>query len=226
MSEPRRVYILRQLYEAGMLPMFSHAEEKISLHVLEALYQGGVHVVEFTNRHARALEIFRVLKKESLINMPGLVLGAGTVMNLEQAKAFAGEGADFIVQPVTDKAVGAFCTARDLFWCPGAATLNEIVQAHDLGADIVKLFPAEHLGGPGYLRAIMAPCPWLRLLPTGGVRPQREFLQPWFEAGARVVGISSRLFTPEILSTGAYGAITEQVAQVLHSIQIIQKQSK
>jgi 2-dehydro-3-deoxyphosphogluconate aldolase/(4S)-4-hydroxy-2-oxoglutarate aldolase len=226
MSDEERNHIGELIIGAGILPMFSSGNKHISLQILKALYKGGIRVVEFTNRPADALGVFRELKKHAASEMAGLILGAGTILNTQQAEAFASEGADFIVAPVTDESVGAFCRSHDLFWCPGAATPTEILHAHHLGAGMIKVFPAEQLGGPNYIRAILAPCPWLRLMPTGGIRPDREYLQSWFEAGASAVGISSSLFTPEIISSGAYEKITVTLSHLLQEVAVIKNQLK
>jgi 2-dehydro-3-deoxyphosphogluconate aldolase / (4S)-4-hydroxy-2-oxoglutarate aldolase len=223
MEQPSKEYIREQLYEAGILPMFSHADPEISLEILQALYNAGIRVVEFTNRPIDALKIFKNLKKMACEKMPGLLLGAGTILNKEDAISFFGEGADFLVAPITDSRVASYCIQNNLFWCPGAATLTEIVQAHELGADLVKVFPAEQLGGPAYIKAIMAPCPWIRVIPTGGIKADPATLPPWFEAGARVLGLSSQLFSAGILQHGDYKKLTERVGEILRFIQTMRK---
>jgi 2-dehydro-3-deoxyphosphogluconate aldolase/(4S)-4-hydroxy-2-oxoglutarate aldolase len=218
--------VSEHLLGAGVLPMFSHPDEKISIRILEALYKAGVRIVEFTNRPDEALAIFKCMRQFADDHLPGLVLGAGTIMNEAQAESFAHAGAAFLVAPSMDREVGMFCRNNDLFWCPGASTLNEILQAEAAGADLVKLFPAAQLGGPAYLKAIRAPCPWLQLIPTGGISTDSKVLRNWIEAGAEVIGMGSHLF--EGLDTGldAMDRLTARASELLGLLQNLKTQKK
>jgi 2-dehydro-3-deoxyphosphogluconate aldolase/(4S)-4-hydroxy-2-oxoglutarate aldolase len=207
------------LEEQGVLPMFSHEDENIAGHLLQALYQGGVRVVEFTNRSPHALKVFRTLKRSAAKNMPGLIMGAGTIMNTEAAIAYTSEGADFIVAPVIDKMLAKFCLKENILWCPGAATLTEIVRAHEMGAGLVKIFPAKQLGGPDFVKAIMAPCPWLRIMATGGISTERTDLEAWFKSGVKCVGIGSHLFPADLIARGEFELISARINEVLQLIQ-------
>ncbi|HEV3250213.1 MAG TPA: bifunctional 4-hydroxy-2-oxoglutarate aldolase/2-dehydro-3-deoxy-phosphogluconate aldolase [Puia sp.] len=207
------------LEEQGVLPMFSHEDENIAGHLLQALYQGGVRVVEFTNRSPHALKVFRTLKRSAAKDMPGLIMGAGTIMNTQAAIAYTGEGADFIVAPVIDKMLAKFCLKENILWCPGAATLTEIVRAHEMGAGLVKIFPAKQLGGPDFVKAIMAPCPWLRIMATGGISTERTDLEAWFKSGVKCVGIGSHLFPADLIARGEFELISARINEVLQLIQ-------
>ena len=117
--------------------------------------------------------------------------------------------------------VARFCQKNDLFWCPGASTLNEIINAQDMGADVVKIFPANFLGGHEFVKAIKAPCPWIRVMPTGGVDGSEKNLRAWFEAGVVCVGIGSQLFTREILAARDYKMITTRTKEIVAVIRSI-----
>jgi 2-dehydro-3-deoxyphosphogluconate aldolase/(4S)-4-hydroxy-2-oxoglutarate aldolase len=223
MEKPGKTQIKEQLLEAGFLPMYSHPEQEKSLQILEALYKGGIRVVEFTNRPHDALEQFRALRRKADAEFPDLILGAGTIMNESQAGAFAEAGASFLVAPAIHAGVGSFCRGHDLFWCPGASTLNEVLAAHEAGADFVKLFPARQLGGPAYLKALLAPCPWLQLIPTGGVGTGAEELQEWIRAGAEVLGIGSRLLEPEMIRSGDMKQLADKTATILRTLKTLRK---
>jgi 2-dehydro-3-deoxyphosphogluconate aldolase / (4S)-4-hydroxy-2-oxoglutarate aldolase len=207
------------LEKQGVLPMFSHEDENIAGSLLQALYLGGVRVVEFTNRSPHALKVFRTLKKSAAKHMPGLIMGAGTIMNTKAAMAFCGEGADFIVAPVIDKMLAKFCLKENILWCPGAATLTEIVYAHELGAGLVKIFPAKQLGGPDFVKAILAPCPWIKIMATGGITTERMDLEAWFKSGVRCVGIGSHLFPADLIARGEYELISVRIKEILNLIQ-------
>jgi 2-dehydro-3-deoxyphosphogluconate aldolase/(4S)-4-hydroxy-2-oxoglutarate aldolase len=213
----------RTLEEQGLLPMFSHENETTALKMLDAVYAGGVKAVEFTNRSAQALRVFKALKKHGRRNLPGLLLGAGTVLGEQDAKSFIGEGAAFIVAPILEKGVAKTCAEAGILWCPGAGTLTEIVQAQQLGAGMVKVFPARQLGGPAFIKAILAPCPWLRIMATGGVSTDPEDLKAWFEAGVKSVGIGSGLFSSEMQDLEDYDKVRARVAEALAFISSIRK---
>jgi 2-dehydro-3-deoxyphosphogluconate aldolase/(4S)-4-hydroxy-2-oxoglutarate aldolase len=219
MKKHSKQKIIQLLEKQGVLPMFSHEDENIACSLLQALYQGGVRVVEFTNRSAHALKVFRSLKKSAAKHMPGLVMGAGTIMDTRTASAYCGEGADFIVAPVIDKMLAKFCLKENILWCPGAATLTEIVYAHELGAGLVKIFPAKQLGGPDFVKAIMAPCPWIKIMATGGITTDRMDLEAWFKSGVRCVGIGTHLFPADIMARGDYGLISVRIKEILALIQ-------
>jgi len=117
---------------------------------------------------------------------------------------------------------------NNLFWCPGASTLHEIINAQNMGADVVKIFPANFVGGPEFVKAIKAPCPWIRVMPTGGVSGSEKNLRAWFEAGVVCVGIGSQLFTREILAARNYQMITTKTKEIvttnpIHRSSLVQK---
>jgi 2-dehydro-3-deoxyphosphogluconate aldolase/(4S)-4-hydroxy-2-oxoglutarate aldolase len=215
--------IIGLLEHQGILPMFSHEDENISHSLLRAAYEGGAKLVEFTNRSYHALKVFKALKKTASREMPGLIMGAGTVMNAKEARAFVRAGADFIIAPVIDKGVAKFCVAEKILWCPGAATLTEIVHAHQLGSGLVKIFPAQQLGGPDFVKAILGPCPWIRIMATGGITTDEENLRSWFKAGVQAVGIGSHFFSAKDIEQGNYGLISAKIKDSLQIVQSIRK---
>jgi 2-dehydro-3-deoxyphosphogluconate aldolase / (4S)-4-hydroxy-2-oxoglutarate aldolase len=219
-SKEKMVGLLEQ---QGILPMFSHEDENIAQSLMQAAYEGGARMIEFTNRSYHALKIFKALIKTASRHLPGLKLGAGTIMNVKEAQAFAKAGAHFIVAPVIDKNVAKFCVAEKMLWCPGAGTLTEIVHAHELGSGLVKIFPARQLGGPDFVKAILGPCPWIRIMATGGITTEEENLRAWFKAGVQCVGIGSDFFSGKILEQGDYTLISSRVKQSLQFVQSIRK---
>lgn len=216
-----RAEIHQLLADYALLPLFNPDDLEVCKQVVRAAYDGGVRLFECTNRSPNAISIFTQLIPYVQENLPGMVIGAGTIMDAKQAHDFYDAGAQFIVSPVISTEVADFCEKHDLFWCPGATTLNEIVNAQNLGADVVKIFPANFAGGPDFVRAIKAPCPWLRVMPTGGVDGSEKNLRDWFAAGVVAVGIGSQLFTKEILSTKNYSLITAKTKQIVDTIRSI-----
>lgn len=203
------------------LPLFTCGDPAIGIGVLEALHAGGMRVVEFTNRSAGALEVFRTLVSEAARRLPEMVLGAGTIIDRDQAEAFHAAGARFLVAPNLDEEVGRFCVAQRLPWCPGTGTVSEMVRAHGLGAALIKVFPADVLGGPAFIKAVRGPCPWLKLMPSGGVTLDEGNLKAWFAAGVACVGLGSHLIDADTLAQGRFAELadrTRRVAAILATV--------
>lgn len=207
----------------GVVPLFDSADAEAAISLVEATYRGGLRIIEFTNRSPGALEVFAALAAAAPARYPDMMLGAGTVLDPSQAEQFVEAGASFIVSPFLDENTGRWCSEHDLFWGPGVGTVTEAMKAHNMGASIVKLFPAEVLG-PGFIRAVKPPCPWLRMMPSGGVTLDRQNLASWFDAGAACVAVGSALFK------SASGMLTlseveERTASLLSTVSSIRSAS-
>ncbi|MGI4866652.1 MAG: hypothetical protein ACRYFZ_22210 [Janthinobacterium lividum] len=185
--------VLAQVLAAPLVPVFFHADAAYAQSIVRACYAGGIRVFEFTNRGANAFEVFQELAKLTATDCPDLVLGIGTIYNAADAERFIAAGASFIVQPVTTADVAAACQRHDVAWVPGAQTLNEIYNATQMGAQLVKIFPG-NVVGPDYIKAIRGPLPATKLMVTGGVEATEASLAEWFGAGINAVGIGSQLF--------------------------------
>ncbi|SFQ29844.1 2-dehydro-3-deoxyphosphogluconate aldolase / (4S)-4-hydroxy-2-oxoglutarate aldolase [Pseudarcicella hirudinis] len=183
------------------MPLFTNPDAELCKFVAKVSYEAGIRVFEFASRTDNAPEVFTALRKYADEYLPELIIGVGTIITVKDAQKYLALGAEFIVAPMLSEEVGKFCRENDIFWCPGASTLSEIVRAHDLGADLVKIFPAETLGGPAFIKAIKAPCPWINVMPTGGVTTAEENLKGWFATGISCVGIGSNLFSKDILAS-------------------------
>lgn len=177
-----------------IVPVFYHADAAHAQAIVQACYDGGLRVFEFTNRGDKALAVFTQLVRYVRDHCPDMALGIGTILTPEDAKTFIDAGADFVVQPVTTASVGDVCRECGVPWMPAGSTLNEIYQAKLLGANLVKVFPG-NVVGPGFIKAIKGPMPSLKLMVTGGVEPNSESLTAWFKAGVTAVGIGSQLFS-------------------------------
>ena len=186
-----------QLYEkirqSPIVPLFTHSDAAFAKKTVAACYEGGVRVFEYTNRAASAASVFSELVPFIRENLPDMAIGIGTIYNGEQASYFADLGCDFIIQPVIDAGVAAVCIENNMAWIPGAMTLTEIYTARQLGADIIKIFPA-NIVGPAFIQAIRGPMPDVKVMATGGVEPNGANLHSWFSAGAHCVGMGSQLF--------------------------------
>ena len=226
MKHYSRQEINQLISDHSLLPLFNPDDLEVCKQVVKAAYNGGVRLFECTNRSANSLTIFTQLVPFVRDSLPGLMIGAGTIMDEASARDFYEAGAQFIVSPVISPEVAHYCAKNDLYWCPGASTLNEIVNAQNMGADLVKIFPANFAGGPEFVKAIKAPCPWIRVMPTGGVDGSEKNLRDWFEAGVVAVGIGSQLFKKEILAARDYEAITVKTRQIVETIRAIKASLK
>lgn len=191
----KRETVLAAILEQGMLPLFYHYDIAASIAILKTLYHSGVRVFEFTNRGAEAVEVFKALLAARDIDMPDLYVGIGTIKNSAEAELFLDLGADFMVSPTVNAAVGELVHGAGLLWVPGCMTPTEIHTAQTYGASLIKLFPANVLG-PGFMSAIRELFRGQLFLPTGGVDLELNNLKSWFDAGVCAVGMGSKLIDP------------------------------
>lgn len=198
-----------------VLPLFNCGDVATGMRVLEALHAGGIRIVEFTNRATGAIDVFRGLVADASTRLPDIVLGAGTIIDAVQAAAFHAAGAAFLVAPNLDEEVGAYCRTHGLFWCPGTGTVTEMIRAHRLGASVIKVFPADALGGPAFVKGVRGPCPWLRLMPSGGVTLDEANLKAWFAAGVFCVGMGSHLVDAATLAEGRFTELADRTRRLV-----------
>jgi 2-dehydro-3-deoxyphosphogluconate aldolase / (4S)-4-hydroxy-2-oxoglutarate aldolase len=217
MAKYSRIQVALKMEEIGMIPLFYHPDITICKKVLKACYDGGARLLEFTSRGDFAFEIFGALNKYALTELPGMILGVGSITDGAAASLYMQLGAQFIVTPVLREDIAIACNRRKILWSPGCGSLTEIAKAEELGCEIVKLFPGE-IYGPKLIKAIKGPCPWTSIMPTGGVSTEEENLKSWFEAGATCVGIGSQLISNEIILSGNYKALEQKVHDTLATI--------
>lgn len=198
------------MFEAGIIPVFNHADVAVCINVINACYDAGLRVFEFTNRGSEAKDVFVKLKDFAKTNLQGFLLGAGTIINAEDAHFYIENEAAFIVAPCLDTEVGQIATASNSSWIPGCGTLTEIMTARKAGADIIKIFPGSVLG-PAFVSSVLGPIPDLKLMPTGGVNPVEKDLKEWFDAGVVCVGMGSQLFSKALINKGAFAELTNNI---------------
>ncbi|WP_337966166.1 bifunctional 4-hydroxy-2-oxoglutarate aldolase/2-dehydro-3-deoxy-phosphogluconate aldolase [uncultured Flavobacterium sp.] len=217
MAKYSRIEVALTMKENGMVPLFFHSDIEISKKVLKACYDGGARLMEFTSRGDFAHEVFGALNKYALAELPGMILGVGSITDAAAASLYMSLGANFIVTPVFREDIAIACNRRKVLWSPGCGTLTEIARAEELGCEVVKLFPGD-IYGPEFIKAIKGPCPWTNIMPTGGVLPTVESLTSWFNAGAYCVGIGSQLISKDILDNNDFEGLKTKVSQVLDII--------
>lgn len=222
MAKYTRLEVAVVMKETGLVPLFYHTDVTLAKKVLKACYDGGARLMEFTSRGDFAFEIFGELNKYALAELPGMILGVGSITDAAAASLYMQLGANFIVTPVFREDIAIACNRRKVLWSPGCASLTEIARAEELGCEIVKLFPGE-IYGPQFIKGVKGPCPWTSIMPTGGVTTEKANLTSWFDAGAVCVGMGSQLITNEILKNQDLALLEIQVRNTLATIKEIRQ---
>jgi 2-dehydro-3-deoxyphosphogluconate aldolase/(4S)-4-hydroxy-2-oxoglutarate aldolase len=193
---------LQQLKELGLIAVIRGPSPEKTMEMVAALVAGGVQAIEITYSTPQAASVVRRLNEQY---GDEILLGMGTLTCPEQAEEAAGAGAHYLVSPMIDDELAAALVATGRAVMLGAFTPTEIVRAHRLGSDVVKLFPGS-LGGPAYLQAIRGPFPEIPIMPTGGVEAGN--IADWFAAGAFAVGAGSNLCPKPLVQSGRWPEIT------------------
>lgn len=216
-----RIEVALKAKETGIVPVFYDAQIETSKKILQACYDGGARVFEFTNRGDFAHEVFAELNKYAINNLPGMILGIGSIADSATASLYIQLGANFIVAPSLNPEVARVCNRRKIAWIPGCGSITEISFAEELGAEIIKIFPAAQVGGPDFIKAIKGPMPWTNIMPTGGVTTDENNLSKWFNAGAYCVGLGSQLFKRTERGDYDYLYITSTIKNCITKIKTI-----
>ncbi len=218
MARFSRIDVAIKMKETGMVPVFYHKDVELCKGVIEACYKGGVRVFEFTNRGDFAHEVFAELVKWSEKACPEMIMGVGSIIDGPTTALYLQLGANFIVSPIVDEEMAKICNKRKVSWSPGCGSVTEIVKAHELGSEVVKIFPGSQVGGPSFVAAVKGPFPYASIMPTGGVSPDEANLKGWIEAGVHCVGMGSQLFPKEVLANKDFDFITKKCAEGLEII--------
>lgn len=222
MAEYTRLEVARAMRETGLVPLFYNPDVEIGKKVLNACYKGGARLLEFTARGDFAFEVFAELNRYALKELPGMILGVGSITDAGAASLFLQMGANFIVTPSLREDIALVCNRRKVLWSPGCGSLTEINRAEELGCEIIKLFPGATYG-PGFVKAVKGPQPWTSIMPTGGVSTDKANLQAWFEAGVTCVGMGSKLISKEIIQNEDFATLEVEVKNTLAVIAEILK---
>ena len=205
--------VLQRIRATGLIPVVRAESADLAMRAVEAIKAGGVDVLEVTMTVPGAID---VIAKLAATFGTEVVIGAGTVLDPDTANKCVQAGAQFIVSPVLNEEIIAFCRRNDVAVFPGALTPTEVVHAWNAGADAVKVFPAGAVGGASYLKALKAPLPQIELVPTGGV--SLKTAADFIKAGAMALGVGADLVDTKALREGRDEVITERAREFLEIV--------
>ena len=221
MAAKDRLSVLLAMMEQGVIPVFYDPDVDVCKHVIQACANGGAKCIEFTNRGDFASHVFYEVTRHFATADPSVIMGVGSVVDAPTAGIFIANGAKFVVGPLLNADVARVCNRRGIPYSPGCGSASEIGDAQELGCEIVKVFPGSSVGGPDFVKSVMAPMPWTRIMPTGGVEATEASLRAWFSAGIVACGIGSNLITKELLAAKDYAGIEKKVAETIALIKRI-----
>ncbi len=209
-----KISVISKMQHAPIVPVFYHSNIDVAKNVLKACYDGGVRAFEFTNRGDFAHEVFAELVKYAAAECPDMAVGVGSVVEPGTASLYMQLGANFVVGPLFNPEVAKVCNRRQVCYIPGCGTVSEVGNAQEAGCEVCKVFPGDVLG-PKFVKGLMAPMPWSKLMVTGGVEPTEENLKAWFAAGAAVVGMGSKLFPKDRIAAHDWSYISQKCSEAL-----------
>ena len=216
-----RLSVLAAMIDQGIIPVFYHPDPEVCRNVIQACANGGAKAIEFTNRGDFAAHVFLDVARHFAEKDPSVIMGVGSVVDAPTAGLYIANGAKFVVGPLLNPDVAKVCNRRKIPYSPGCGSATEIGYAEELGVEIVKIFPGASVGGPEFVKAMLGPCPWTKIMPTGGVDCTEESLRKWFGAGVACVGMGSNLITKELLDAKDFAGIAKKVRDTLALVRSI-----
>lgn len=205
--------IIQKIKDQKIVPLFYNDSLEVSKNIVKALYDAGIRVIEFTNRGAKALEIFTQLKQIAITEFPELSLGIGTIKNTKEMDDFVQAKADFIITPVIDDALVKHAVSQNILFIPGCFTPSEVNIAYQNGLRLVKIFPGDVVGKT-YVKSITPLFPQMEFMVTGGVSADVSDIKDWLSNGVCSVGLGSAL----VKSNSAPEELTSTVKELLNQL--------
>lgn len=222
MAKYNKLQVIQTFIETGIVPVFYNADVEISKNVVRACYEGGIRAFEFTNRGDFAQEVFAELVKYANKELPGMIMGVGSVVDPATAALYIQLGANFVVGPIFNPAVAPVCNRRLIPYSPGCGSVSEVSAAQEAGCDVCKVFPGDVLG-PAFVKDLRGPMPWSQIMVTGGVKPERSNLEAWFKAGATCVGMGSNLFPKDAIAAKDWSRITALCREAIETVKQVKQ---
>ena len=214
MAKFDKIAFLTKMQAAPVVPVFYHKDAEVAKAVVKACYDGGVRAFEFTNRGDFAHEVFAEVVKYAAKECPEMAMGVGSVVEPGTASLYMQLGACFVVGPMFNPEIARVCNRRGVPYTPGCGTVSEVNAAQEAGCDLCKVFPGDVLG-PKFVKGLLAPMPWSRIMVTGGVEPTADNLATWRSAGVYCVGMGSKLFPKDRVAAADWQYVTDKCAEAL-----------
>ena len=214
MAKFDKLAVLAKMKEALVEPVFYHKDAATACAVVKACYEGGIRAFEFTNRGDFAHEVFEQVVKFAATECPEMAIGVGSVVEPATAALYIQLGACFVVGPMFNPEISRVCNRRGVPYTPGCGSVSEVSAAQETGCDLCKVFPGDVLG-PKFVKGLLAPMPWSRLMVTGGVEPTEENLRAWFAAGVYCVGMGSKLFPKDRVAAADWAYVADKCRESL-----------
>ncbi len=218
-----RLSVLTAMMDQGVIPVFYHPDVEVCSKVIQACANGGAKCVEFTNRGDFAAHVFLEVTRHFAKADPSVIMGVGSIVDAPTAGLFIANGAKFVVGPLLNAEVAKVCNRRMIPYSPGCGSASEISYAQELGCEIVKLFPGASVGGADFVKAVLGPMPWTKIMPTGGVDPDEASIRDWFGAGIVAAGMGSKLITKAAIEAKDWAGIEAQVRRTVETIAAFRK---
>ncbi|HTP00742.1 MAG TPA: bifunctional 4-hydroxy-2-oxoglutarate aldolase/2-dehydro-3-deoxy-phosphogluconate aldolase [Anaerolineales bacterium] len=212
--------VIEKVKQLGVLAVIRGPSPELTVQMVGALLEGGVSGIEITYSTPNAEEVVRTLVQKF---GDQILIGMGTLTKPEQAQCAKDAGAKFLVSPVCEPELVRAMLATGLPVMAGAFTPTEVLQAYNLGVDVVKVFPGS-VGGPGYVKALKGPFPYIPMMPTGGVSASN--VADWFAAGVIAVGAGSELCPPQLAKEGKFDEISKRASDFVKVIQAARPAAK
>ncbi|MDP1736177.1 MAG: bifunctional 4-hydroxy-2-oxoglutarate aldolase/2-dehydro-3-deoxy-phosphogluconate aldolase [Caulobacter sp.] len=219
-----RMAVLAAMIDQGVIPVFYHPDVETCVNVIQACANGGARCIEFTNRGEFAVHTFLDVTRHFAKADPAVIMGVGSIVDAPTAGLYIANGAKFVVGPILNAEVARLCNRRMIPYSPGCGSATEISYAQELGSEIVKVFPGESVGGPTFVKNVLGPMPWTKIMPTGGVDPDEASLREWFGAGIVAAGMGSKLITNDLLKAGDWAGIEARVRKTVDLIAKIRRE--
>ena len=224
MAAKDRMTVLAAMMDQGVIPVFYDPDLELCRNVIQACANGGAKCIEFTNRGDFAPHVFLELARHFEKADPSVILGVGSVVDAPTAALYIASGAKFVVGPLLNAEVARLCNRRGVPYSPGCGSATEIGDAQELGCEIVKVFPGGSVGGPEFVKSVLGPMPWTKIMPTGGVDPSEDSLRKWFGAGIVACGIGSNLITKKLLEARDFAGVEARVREAVGLVRRIRQE--
>lgn len=210
--------VFKKIKDVGLIPTFHHSDLETSKRIIEALVNGGAEIIEYMNRGSNAVNRFSKLADWCDSKYPEIALGIGTIYEPSTAAAYINNGADIVISPVLNHKIMNSCDRRKIPHIPGCFTPSEISEAEEAGAQIIKVFPAKVLT-PAFISSMMGPSSESELMPSGGVKIERDNIMSWVKAGVVAVNVGSDLVSSEFVESRKFDKIKQRTEKGLQLIE-------